>query len=70
MKTKIVCIKQFTHVSVNFLPENKYTYYTNFGGLNHIVVDYNDHVYPFTDNKEDKRPFIWDYFVTLDDWRR
>ena len=71
MISKLVCIKDFS-----FFEKGKlYYYWTNFEGLNHIV---SREPYPKgkswafdgppTEKNKD-REYIFDYFMTIDDWR-
>ncbi len=75
---KLVCIKEFGKYEVG----KHYEYWTNFGGLNHIVKDYDGETYPFDgplDEEEDDssdyvyerpgRPYVFEYFQTLGEYR-
>lgn len=69
----------FVHVKTTFSIGKLYDYYTNFGGLNHFVVDDYGEPYPFDgpvdkENEDiveldDRRVWIYDYFMTPAEWR-
>ena len=77
---KICCKKSFFHGKLIFKKGELYDYYTNFGGVNHFVVD-NEYrePYPFEgpvckENEDcieldDRREWIYDYFMTPAEWR-
>ena len=74
--SEVVCVKDFKEPdnvpdSTNFIKGKVYKYWINFGGLNHIVQDDNNHRYPFRGHTAypDDRPLIWDYFQKVDDYR-
>lgn len=78
---KLVCIKSFGEYEVG----KHYEYWINFGGLNHIVKDYDGGTYPFygpleieelilisiveDSYKRSTRPYIFDYFQSIDEYR-
>ncbi len=70
---KLVCIKEFGKYEVG----KHYEYWTNFGGLNHIVKDYDGNTYPFDgpleheeeDSIDCDRPYVFEYFQTIDEYR-
>lgn len=71
-KIKIVCKKEFTNNDIRFEVGRTYNYWTNFGGLNHIVEDHNKNTFPFSGDVSDypdDRPSVWEYFTTIEDWR-
>jgi hypothetical protein len=76
----LICIKEFEYCRVG----KSYEYWTNFGGLNHFIRRENNSAFPFsgpTDFEEveytgdvivpkrDDRPYIFEYFCTLDEYR-
>lgn len=69
----IMCKRDFYH----FKKGNCYEYWTNFGGLNHIVKYEENNVYPFDgptddpdyDHGDSDRKWIFDYFYTLEEMR-
>lgn len=75
---EVVCIKDFKEPNnvihpCNFTSGQKYKYWTNFGGLNHIVQDDKNGRYPFRGENNlddiDDRPLVWDYFQRVDEYR-
>ncbi len=63
---KLVCIKEFGKYEVG----KHYEYWTNFGGLNHIVKDYDGDTYPFDGRCASyDRPYVFEYFQILDEYR-
>lgn len=63
MKSKVVCIREIYDFKVG----EKYDYWTNFGGLNHIVSG--DGPFPFRGEPTPDDNYIWDFFIPLDEWR-
>ena len=66
----LICKRDFITTRVKFKIGKKYDSWT-FQGLNHIVKDDDDNKYPFDpdDYLYSDRPYIWDYFLTVDSYR-
>lgn len=72
---RVICINEFG----SFERGKSYEYWTNFGGLNHIVQDDYGEVYPFRGpvdddfdidvSSQDDDYWIWDYFKDISGWR-
>ena len=64
-------------LKLKFEKGKSYEYWTNFGGLNHIVKSDKDNVYPFEGPIESEhnlpkshdRHWIYDYFYTVEELR-
>jgi hypothetical protein len=79
---KLVCIKSLNTYDCGYEKGKLYDYYTNFGGLNHFVVDGNNNKMPFdgpldgssilntdiTTNLGD-RLYVFDYFQRMEEYR-
>lgn len=78
---KLVCIKTFNMGGANVCIVGKtYDYWTNFGGLNHFIRlesgqpfpfkgPYGNDIYQSDGDDKDDRPYIFDYFCTVDKYR-
>lgn len=73
---KLVCTRDFIIINdVTFNKGEQYEYWTNFGGLNHLVRDNQGNVYPFDGDESrqhielSEREYIWNYFTTIEKWR-
>lgn len=68
---KILCKKTFIYDGGAFMKDGVYDYWTNFGGLNHIVSGGTDNTFPFKGGIEDDddRPYIFDFFYTKEEMR-
>ena len=66
---KVICIKEI----YDFKLGQQYNYWTNFGGLNHIVaVDSGSNyqnIAPFRGEPTPDDNYIWDYFMPINEWR-
>ena len=70
---KLTCKKNFT---TYFEVGKEYENWTNFEGLNHMVRDLNEEIHTFNPSDDPthdsfilERPYIWDYFYTIDEYR-
>ena len=66
---KVVCKEEFIYNKIRFEVGIIYESYTNFQGLNHIVIDSYNRLCVFDPYNRGLRPYIWDYFQTLSDYR-
>ena len=75
--SKLTCKKDFEWETFKFEKGKSYDYWINFGGLNHIVKYNEEEVFPFDGPNDDPcddiidkdRPWIYDYFYTIEELR-
>lgn len=81
---KLVCIKEF-YLTISkdkdcCIVGKTYDYWTNFGGLNHFIRlesgqpfpfkgPYGNDIYQSDGDDKDDRPYIFDYFCTIEKYR-